>query len=262
VSGLTWCGDCLAEAATCHACGHVLGEKHYRIERRPEHKFCESCVERADCCDFCQQPVPDGGYTYSDGRISCDECRATAVVAVAIVSQLEAQARQWIGERLGWNLPGGGECPVHLVDSNRIAEIQGKAFDATPGFDVRERGLFSALTTRRFSGSRVQEDHTFNIYLELGLPRNDAFGTTVHELVHLWQFGHFPRPVHRKYLEGLACWGQYHALLDHGHTAAAESVARRRDPIYGGGFQVVKQLEEEIGFEAVPRELVQRLGGR
>jgi len=262
--GMTWCRDCYNEAPTCHSCGDVLGRKSFSLDRWPDRRFCMECTHDAEKCDFCAQPVSGDGFTYPDGRVSCDECRATAVTDIAVALELEIQARQWMGKRLRWAMRPSPECPFHLVGADEIAEIQGKAFVATPGFDQRERGLFSVRTTTYRKGVEFMGDkHEFGIYLETGLPRAEAYGTAVHELVHLWQFDNYPKkPVHRQYMEGLACWAQYHALLDAGQSAHAERLLANPDPIYGGGLRMIKQMEDSVGFDALPGAVVVRVGGK
>jgi len=260
----TFCPSCWEAAPRCDACKEPLGQRAFRVASQPDKRFCEPCSTQAAACDFCGQPAGTDHHTYPDGRDSCADCRRTAVVDPAVLEELHQTARAWLRERLGFELPPPEECPVELVGAHRIAEVQRKAFSATPGFDQRERGLFSVVTeTLRNGVEFVSETHTFAIYIEDGLPLDECYGTVVHELVHLWQFRHFPRrPVHRQYVEGLATWAQVHALEERGAAVPARMLRENVDPTYGGGLRIVLELEQQHGRERTPSALVTRVGGK
>jgi hypothetical protein len=256
------CEGCWDEVERCFGCGVPLVGRYFTHDRAPDRKFCERCMGRRDKCDFCSLPVDAMGHTYPDGRLSCGACRATAVLDRDELAMLEQQARTWLREKGGLQLRSTEECPVHLVDAHKIAELQRKRFVATPGFDRRERGLFRGHVWQRMRGDRVvSREEQLAIYIESGLPRNDAFGTLVHELVHLWQLDHFPREreVDPRYVEGLACWLQHRALLDRGAEAEARTLAESPDPIYGGGLRLVMEIEQRYGAEQTVAEVLRRL---
>ena len=142
------------------------------------------------------------------------------------------------------------QCPVKLAQPAELAALRDKSFTSTPGFEVRERGLFSASIVEQREGTRVvSSDETMSIYIESGLPENEAFGTIVHEHVHLWQLDNFPprRWGERRMVEGLACWFQLHALLHRGATQEADCLRANPDPIYGDGLRMVIDLANRVG---------------
>lgn len=260
----TFCGACLAKVGTCHTCEVPLVGKYFTNRLLPDKRFCEPCIKSLTVCDFCGVPVTAGGVKYPDGRDSCAACQRTAVVEQSVIRHLEDEARVWLWERLRVRGRPVDEVPLALVGADRIAEVQGKAFASTPGFDGRERGLFAAKKTVYRQGVEfVKQVDELAIYIESGLPRHEAFGTVVHELVHLWQYDNYPKkPVHRQYVEGLAVWAQYHALLESGATREAEMLEKNPDPIYGGGFRLVREVEGDAGFDGTLSRLVLRIGGR
>lgn len=255
------CGRCWDEAERCAACAVVLTGRYSTYGSDADRKYCASCTETGEKCDFCGAPVGKGGHRYRDGRASCAACRETAVVDHRTLLGLERDARAWLQRRLGVRLRPTSECPVELVSAKQLAKLQQKRFAATPGFDGRERGLFQAAVTRRLRGDQeVGRTEVLAIYVEDGLPLAEAYGTMVHELTHLWQHDHFPeRDVDRRYVEGLACWMQYHALKDRGFSAAAERVEQRDDAVYGAGFRLVRDIERRVGPGGTLGEVVARV---
>lgn len=262
--GVTLCRACLAKVGTCRGCEAPLLTKRFVHPGLPDAAFCADCMKTLIVCDFCSAPIVAGGHRHADGRDACETCHATAVLDLAELQALEIEARGWLSDRLRFVLRGREVCPIHLVDAHQIAAVLGKAFAATPGFDGRERGLFAARSTVERTGGKItRQTDALAIYVEAGLPRAEAFGTLVHELIHLWQFDHFPKkPIHRQYLEGLAVWGQAHALTERGHVAEAARARENPHPAYGGGYKILAEIERNVGFDATAEKLVQRTGGQ
>jgi len=248
--GKQFCEACWAHAERCASCGIPLSGRSWESEMWPGRKFCDACYSKRDQCYFCAMPVLQGGFRYHDGRVACDACRSTAFDDTSRLPDLDRDARAWLQEHLALFLRPPEVVPVHLAGPDRIAVILGHAWRPTPGFDGRERGLFHFEVTRTLQGGvEIGRKESFAIYVEMGLPEAEVFGVMVHELTHLWQFDNYPQDgVDRRWLEGLACWTQFHALRDAGHTQQAEWIASNRDPIYGDGFRQVKAIEDEEGF--------------
>jgi hypothetical protein len=255
------CGVCRSQTGYCTACAMPILKAIYTWPRYPDRKFCEKCAHRREQCDFCSAPMTSGGVVYSDGRMSCNECRSTAVTDQSELDGLDREARQWFAKRLGIVLRSPADCPARLADAAKITRLQGRHFAATPGFDPRESGLFqSSVKTRARGGKEISREEVLAVWVESGLPRQDAYGTLVHELGHLWQFQSIGQErTDRRLTEGSACWLQYHALLDRGAKVEAEIVASRRDPVYGEGFRAVQAIEEKYGLLGTLQIVLDRL---
>jgi len=258
---LALCEPCWLEAPTCHACGNALTGQYFTHSGAPDRRFCAACMDKAERCDFCGVPLTERSFAYPDGRISCTLCRSSAILDPAGLVAIERRARNWMFRAMNMRLRPSDACPIHLASADEIARVQSKTFVATPGFDRRERGLFLARVQRWTLGPDLVSDHAeLAIYVETGIPLKDALGTMVHELTHLWQFDHFPfDTADRQWIEGLACWTQYHALLDHNAPDAARMVAENPDPLYGGGFARVQQIERRVGRTATLDEVRRRV---
>lgn len=257
------CTRCWLDAERCHACFAPLTTRYITFSHAPERKFCPNCYDQAKRCDFCAEPMrEDAAHLYPDGRLSCEECRATAVTELRELRKLQAQARRWLQDTLALSPRSAADCPIHLVDSAGLARLQDKRFSATAGFDARERGLFVAHTRTLTRGDTViRREENLSIYVESGLPRHEALGTMTHELIHLWQFDHFPQEVALEIVEGLACWAQYHILRDVGAERSAQRVAINPDPIYGGGYRELAAMEARVGKERTVATLLEQLSG-
>ncbi len=253
------CERCNASAVRCSACDDPIVES-YTQEVDGGRRFCAACSGSADQCDFCAVPVAKGAHRYSDGRRSCAVCRATAIAKLKQARPLIADARSFLTGRLQMPLRPESECEVKLVSARQLAKRLGKQFRSSPGYDHREKGLFTSNVSQRRQGDTViSETCDLAIYVETGLPRIECYGVLVHEFVHLWQFDAFPRhDVDRQLVEGLAEWARHRALMEMGATTSARRVERNDDPIYGGGFRLVRDLEGRYGYRDMVRMVTER----
>jgi hypothetical protein len=243
------CLDCFESVDRCCVCGAPLTRKYYEVSGPGSRKLCETCATQRDRCDFCALPLGGTTYEYPDGRQSCASCHASAVLDDRALLALERKARAYLSSRFGLKLRSPAQCPARLADAATIARLQRKRFVATPGFDGRERGLFESRVKETRRGEElVAREEDLKIWIESGLPGNDAHGTLVHELTHLWQFDNYPAgEVDPRYVEGLACFLQHHALVDLGASTEAEWVRTNPDPVYGGGYRLVAEIEARVG---------------
>lgn len=260
--GPALCSSCDAQVGRCAVCEAPLMGRHVQFDGT-DLRWCSACEQERDRCDFCSVPIPDRSHTYPDGRRSCADCRATAVTSRRRFKPLVEQARTYLETDLGLPLRSDRECPAHMVSADGLARRLGKRFEATPGFDKRERGFFSGQVTRTLRGDvLVAERHELAVYIEDGLPEQECFGVLVHELVHLWQYDAFPRDgADPRLVEGVACWAQHRALSARGATALARRIEKRSDPVYGQGFQLVRRVAEEEGVAGMLRRVVELAGG-
>ena len=141
-----------------------------------------------------------------------------------------------------------------MVNAQEFSNKIGKSQDMGKGFNTKERGLFHKKTRKLFLEKQVvKETETLRIFIESGFPRLAAYGTIAHELTHLWQFDKFIHNELKKiYLEGLACWVQYHALKSLSDKKAdrlADQLVGSPDPIYGDGLRLLLDLEKKHGFQ-------------
>ena len=254
------CTACFEQVPWCQSCGGALTGKHVFHPSHPERLFCEPCAGGSHRCDFCGCMLTgdDKVHPYPDGRLSCLACRKTAVDSQNKLDELVTEARSWLERSWGMRLRDAEQCPVKLAQPAEIKALRGSSFRATPGFEVRERGLFSASIVERREGSRVVGvDEDMSIHIESGLPEVEAFGTVVHEHVHLWQLDNLParRWGERRLVEGLACWFQLQALLHRGADQEADCLRANPDPIYGDGLRMVVDLARRVGHANLLTEI-------
>jgi len=258
------CRKCYDSTERCYACGMPLTNKYYSLPLATDRKFCADCKALRNQCDFCASPVGRKSYLYADGRVSCSECYSTAVKDLEIIIKLEKQARAFMLKRLGIKLPPESECPVYLVSARELSRETGKTLDMSKEFNSRERGLFQGQTSEVLKGKKVvKKTKRQTIFIEKGLPQIEAFGTIAHELTHLWQFYNFPnKEVDKRWVEGVACWVQYHALKSLGEEKAdrlAALLALNPDPVYGKGLRMVLELEKKHGFKNTLKNVLRKV---
>lgn len=254
------CSRCYYSSELCHACGMPITGEYFTLPTAPDRKFCSNCRNQMDKCDFCGSPVSSENYRYADGRVSCAECYFTAVNDYETIYELEKQARYFIENVMGIKPRPKSECPIRLVSAKQLSQKVNKNLKLGKEYNPRERGIFNVqVEETSLFNIMIRQKEKLTIYIESGLPRLEAFGTIVHELTHLWQFDHFPKSVDKHWLEGLACWIQYHALqslVEEKAYSLAQLLALNPDPIYGVGFRMVQEIEEIHGLENTIEEVL------
>ncbi len=234
----------------CSECAASIGPgaRH----RAPDPRwFCAACVAAPFRCDFCGVPAgASGGNRWPDGRKACRSCWTTAVTDQRQLEDLVTRARAWLIRRMAMPTP---DCQLRLEHAAAIARLHGLEFCAADAMSPRPLGMF----VREGSlGPRPV------VFIEHATPLAMAWGVVVHELVHSWQMGNWPRKrsdgseVPRVLVEGLAMWVEYVALLDAGAIHAAQLSERYGDPVYGAGFRLALSVEERHGFDAVKERIL------
>jgi hypothetical protein len=204
--------------------------------------------ERA-VCDACNRVAePEDGGRWPDGRPSCGECRAEAVVDQGEGEDVLEEAQDELEDALDLEIEG----PVALVLTER-AELMRSAKDlAHPRLrafcQIRERYLGEELVSR-----------TFTIRALTALPRGLLRGILAHELFHVWQAeAGAPENATARWREGSANWAQWSVHRELGEDLWAEQMEGDPDATYGEGFRRFRRLAEALGTEAVLERVRER----
>ena len=191
-------------------------------------------------CDACNRvAVPGEGGTWSDGRVACGECLASAVVDQGEGEEVLAEAREELQDALEIKL----EASVGLVLVERDALLKAAQDLAHPRLrafcQIRERFLGEKLVSR-----------TFAIQALTALPRGLLRGILAHELFHVWQAeAGAPENASGRWREGSANWAQWRVHRERDEALWAEQMERDPDATYGEGFRRFRRLAEALGTE-------------
>src|SRR5262249_19655259 len=105
----------------CAACGKPLTHGYYFLRDRSD-RYCAECIATRPRCDSCSAPVGDQHWALHDGRVLCDRCHATAIVASVVARQLYDETVAAVAAQLGLWLRVGVE--FRLVDAPTLAQIR------------------------------------------------------------------------------------------------------------------------------------------
>ena len=189
-------------------------------------------------CDFCGMPLSGVSYEkLNDGRVQCNECRASAISSVEEFKKLFYQTLPMMENFYGieYRTP----ITVRTMDAGKIAKGFGSVY--TPSTDVAPRVVGFA---RRDGG-------VFSLNVENGSPRLATIDTMVHEMTHIWQYINWnDAEIRRAYpekwkqdivYEGMAMWASVQYLYLIGEVSYAqqqELLTNAREDIYGVGFRM------------------------
>ncbi len=237
--------------------GRILCRKCYE-KSLPQCKICgktlESWIEingNVYCRHHAAQPrclycgLPEGSITYSDGRKICPDCRKRTVTNKTIARNLFDEIRNKMKRRL--SMSTDHKINFDLVSLDKLSNLSGSGSD-------RENGLFVCKTTSKtvrkiwksiFGLEKsVDESKTVHseyfIYILEGLPVEFFIDTCAHELAHDWMSAEYPNISDPKINEGFAEFSASVVNELYGNSHLNERKSENTDPIYGGGFRMIR----------------------
>lgn len=210
--------------------------------------YCEMHRNEYPACSACNRLVctrlTGGGETYSDGRVVCKLCRATALDSKEQAKPIVEGVAGWLYER-GVRFTGL-ILKIDLADARQMGARMGQPFD--PGAHKQAMGFIGKYTERRKGRQRrvVQ-----GVTVLSGLPRVLFEGVVAHELGHAW--------LYLAHVDGLQPWAEegFCNLLSyalHKNRGTAEDqhwvkvLEQSPDPVYGEGFRRVRAIFKKYGF--------------
>jgi hypothetical protein len=119
------------------------------------------------------------------------------------------------------------------------------------------------LTTsmRHMRHKRVDHAEIESVAILQGLPHTLFEGVCIHELGHVWLVQQNIVNLPMVDEEGFCEWLSHRHYVEIGSKADlfyAHRIAENRDPIYGGGFRKLKNLEERLGFAQIIQSLLRK----
>jgi len=201
--------------------------------------------KNASSCDFCDRFVTEdllkGGVRFSDGRLLCRICHASAIKRIGTAKELMNEVTRHL-KRIGMNLDDV-DLRLHLIGIKKMQVLADhRSCDLRGVTDYHEeKNLFGRTKKRKI-----------DVYLLYGMPRVEMIGTLAHELGHVWQFLNGRLHGDRALSEGSCNFTSYWVLkqIAPGEEGdfIIESMLRDEDKIYGEGFRRVKKYVEKNGI--------------
>lgn len=218
--------------------GGAAAEKHF---------FCPECAKLPHCfvCTLPARLTP-----LPDRRGICKTCDRDTVTDPARAETLFREVRREVDRLLGSRTPCRLE--FHLVGREELNRLLGNRAEGEAG----ELGLYRLEQTIWQPGNRVEEK--CSVYLLDHLPRERFIEVAAHELAHDWQHHAAPElsdPVRR---EGFAEYVASRINLKHNRAALNSRMEQNADPVYGGGYRMIRDLARQKGWQAVVEELKRR----
>lgn len=236
------CETCRTSLKVCLACGRPVTGK--AMEFDGVSPYCLDCYRTRPPCDICGAPLTDERWQLSDGRITCQHCRASAVFTPDVAGALYEQMKEVVFNQLGFelNIPTG----LALVDRNQLKEVIRLQTDEKH----EQASGHQELDPERTLGVYARRGMRRGIYVQTGLPRMLFLQVAAHEYAHAWQGENCP--ILRDVLvhEGFAEWVAYHMIGYYGYHNSQERMLARQDN-YGQGLKWALSLEQSRGPQTV-----------
>ncbi len=196
-------------------------------------------------CDYCERFISPkltrGGSKYSDGRIVCALCQASAINSLSQAQTVFNRARLSL-ENLGIKIQ---KRFVHLklVDKDEL-----KSISIEHGSTADPRGFAQYTFYKR--GEEITSKE-FTVYLLKGMPEKDFEAAAAHELMHIWQYENSLGDLELLLAEGSAEYVSYLHMKkgkDQYSQFAVYRIENNSDSIYGKGFRKIKGIVAANGI--------------
>ena len=196
--------------------------------------------DAADCqiCSFCGKEITDVEYyTYTDGRVSCQTCRETAVNDETALIRLYRDARRYFKQ--GYQMESDElNRSIHVMFKDAKA-IRRQTGETPPGSRVLG-----------FAYRRKNE-----LWVETGAPEMNIRTVLAHELTHFWQYQNLNMnnpELTLPWIEGHASYIglEYYRFLGNRYSYEREKKQLlARDDEYGTGYRMLCAGMEQEGIE-------------
>ena len=260
--GKKYCSEACLEKTLpqCHIC-HKPCKEGFRIKDWEYGSifFCKNCVKKPKCFS-CQ--LPGATFELKDGRMICKRCDKTAINDKKEARKIYQKVKLLLKEH--FNIPTNAKIKVDLIDVKTMHNLSTKNQrthnTTTPEVNL-ELGLYFVnkiykdTTRTKFSFTKGFYEETttkltheaYNIYALYGTPYNKLIEVFAHELAHDYFYNKFPNIHDLKTKEGFS---EYISSLVNSYYKLKRCNIRMQnnpDPIYGGGYRMIKKIADKNG---------------
>ena len=222
----------------CSVCLEPL-EGGYKIDVYGN-KFHPSHIGVLDQCEICGRIIcstlTNGGRYYEDGRHICNLCYEKAVFSQYDIKDLLSKV---IDKLIGMGISlNKNNISVRAVDKNELKRISGmEKFYRLEGF------CKSGSQTEYVNNIKKKTIFNHTIYVLNGLLSLNLEAILAHELMHAWIVENTPNNQSSDVREGSCNFISYQYLfssIDPDVKYLILSMEKNPDPVYGTGFQKIK----------------------
>ncbi len=226
----------------CIVCNEVaIGGAYIDIrENAVCDKHLDDILDCHSCFSYVSPALDDGSKRYSDGRVVCSKCQATAVEddkeALAIMEEVKAQLA-------GVGLVIDREFKLKFVSIDELSIL-------SSSYQREQLGVTRFRKTEILAGLVSFQD--FEIYILTGLPRPQLKAVLAHEVMHVWQFINAPNLQDLQLCEGSCQYAAYLVLMDDSSEEGqffSKFIEEHKDSNYGDGFRFVLEEVKRRGFK-------------
>jgi hypothetical protein len=225
------CPHCLAKLPRCRACGKPIVGSAYRF-RFASGVFCSQCKNTRPACYVCGVPVGDDYWEYPDGRITCGDCGARAVIDIAEIQSIMRDVQDTVRKRLGLNIRKAFVLTIEKLSGLEPVKREKDSNGLPP----------SALLYGKELGLHRLRAGQSEIVLLFGLPPELTYETAAHEFAHAWEAENGSLNIGSELSEGFAQWVAADVLRAKNFRTALERLEARTDFPYGTGYQQLKAM--------------------
>jgi hypothetical protein len=218
----------------------------YHVSHWSHFQHCYSCGRLIHPGVTGTSPFMRGGKRHLDGREVCNVCiKSGSLVFYPVQAEKILQEVLTSARRFGIDIP----------DIYNIALVDEKEMAAMRERELRPGEQNPAMTSLQISKSLIQQQTTVEtkctIYILTGLHEYFFRECLAHELMHAWIFVNCQYELVPPLREGTCNYLAYRFLQQQRNSAYKKyyifALETNTDPVYGDGFQKVKQLVNDFG---------------
>ena len=191
----------------------------------------------------------------------CPECNRDAGLTQEEIEALFREIRQKMRTEL--DIGTSHRIQLRMLD---LPAMQRRSPDYAPGVEL---GLFvydatinTVITTQplilggeREKTETYRSNVSYSIYFLSHTPRRKLIEVFAHELGHDWMIENFPKVKSLEIREGFSEYCAWLANRLFGQEFMNRRIENNPDPIYGGGFRLIKKIGDEGGMSSIRRFL-------
>ena len=231
----------------CNKCNNPIIGQIVEIRAGNKYYYCMECSHDKKCF-VCKRP--ENGITLHDGRFLCIHCNNDTINDKQVANQLFKDVRKILKKE------GCATCDsleFYLVDRTGMKQIAGQRYNERElglYYNVTENTAFQVSANNPLWGSSSLSIQC-SIYVYDNIPRERFIETIAHELGHDWCRHQFGKVVFSPACEGVAEFIASRVNEIMGWERNNQRMENSSDPVYGGGYRMIRDISKQSGENGV-----------